>query len=425
MLIILITLDCVRKSHFNEDYAPQFFKNREEWVSFENAFSQSQNTLSSHFTMFTSNYLMEHKVYSNFSPKKLPPHSFDRHLRNKGFETKAICGVSFLANLLGNQIGEKDSGFDFEGDSIYRKLLRKFSKERRCAYQVFKRGMSFLSKSKSRDIFLWLHLFDAHMPYFSPDRFRNFKIKKSEKSVKEQIDEKGWFSPYFKEYEKKLDLSYFPQCYKSAISYIDDEMNNFFMFLKSKNIFDESLIFVTADHGECLLGDHNIYCAHKKLFDDTINIPLFVKFPQKKFSGEKVFEIVEHLDIAPTVVSKIGLEEENFRGQDLFKFLNGKGKNKEFSFSEHVDNFMQSIRNDRYIYSEVVENVPNKWGMKMEDAKLFTRNGSEVKDKNIESIMKVKMDELIKEIQSSSKKEEDSLYSDKKIEEQLKSLGYL
>jgi arylsulfatase A-like enzyme len=426
MLVILITLDCLRRDHFNEDYTPLFLKNVGDFVSFENAFSQSQNTLSSHFTMFTSNYLFQHGVYSNFENKDLPSYSIDKLLRKKDFETKAVCGISFLANKLGNQIGEKDTVFEISKSRLKNALKKRIFGERRKAENVFGKGVKWLiDKKRKNNAFLWLHLFDAHMPYYSPKRFQDFEVRKTERSVKGQIDERGWFSSYFKEYEKKVDLNYFPQCYKSAVRYIDKSLNDFFSLLKNLNIYDQSFIIVTSDHGECLMGEHFIYCAHKKLFDETINVPLFIKFPLFKFRNEKVFELVEHIDLAPTIGGLIDVEEEKYEGRDLAKLLQGKSPLKTFSFSEHVDNFMKAIRNKDYIYAERNENSENRWNMKVEENHLFKRSGEPVSDTDIELKMKQDIEKFLADKNYEYHKKESANEKDKDIGSQLKSFGYL
>ncbi|NMB99839.1 MAG: sulfatase-like hydrolase/transferase [Thermoanaerobaculaceae bacterium] len=220
-------------------------------------------------------------------------------------------------------------------------------------------------------------------------------------------------------------MFFFPESYKGAIRYIDDQLNIFFNLLKSVSIFDESLIFLTADHGECLLGDHDIYCAHKKLFDETVNVPFFVKFPKNKYGGEKVFEIVEHTDIAPTIGRFANVEEENYEGFDLFKMVEGKTKNRDFSFSEHVDNFMKGIRDKDFIYVEKNDFVQNKWGMKLESDSLFNRDGEPFSDKNKEKEMKEKMENFLKNKNYEEQKASKSIGSAEEIEKQLRSLGYL
>jgi arylsulfatase A-like enzyme len=428
MLIILITLDCLRKDHFNEELTPKFMKSHGEWTSFENGFSQSQNTLSSHFTMLTSNYLFQHGVYSNFKGKKLPAHSVDKLLRNSGFDTKALCGVSFLSSLLGNQIGEKDPYFDYSGGGILNAVKRKLRGERRPAEKVLSAGMKWiLDKNRAKNSFLWMHLFDAHMAYTAPDRYTKkfVKEKKAEKSVKEQISDEGWFSPYFKEYEKNVTPDYFPGSYKAAVNYIDDSIDTFWGILKQLNLFDDALIFLTSDHGECLKGDHDIYCAHKKLFNETINVPFFVKFPGREFRGVKSDLLAEHTDIAPTIAGYLSKEDSNYAGSDLRKIMSGQAKPRNYVFSEHVDNYMRSLRDMNNIYVEIVEGAENKWGMKVEKEKLFRRDGAPVIDDGLELKFKKEMDKFMQDKKRPAYGDENSDGGSKEIEEQLRSLGYL
>ncbi len=426
MLIILITLDCLRKDHFGNELTPAFNRGLGEWTAFTNGFSQSQNTLSSHFTMFTSNYLFQHGVYSNFRGKKLPSYSLDKRLREAGFGTKAVCGVSFLSSMLGNQAGEKDDYFELSGGRIVNAFKRRIRGERRSAEKVTAAGLKWLLETPQRDgKFLWMHFFDAHMAYSAPRRFMKKFVsrERSSISVREQIAEKGWFSPYFKDYEKKVPLDHFPRAYKAAVSYIDHTLGIFFSMLKQFGLFDDALIFVTSDHGECLNGDHDIYCAHKKLFDETINVPFFVKFPGSEFGGQSSDLIVEHTDIAPTAVGYVLGKTPEYMGSDLRALLKGETAPRKYAFSEHVDNYMKAVRDKENICVDLVKGAENKWGMKVEREKLFRRKGNPLVDQELESAMLAEMSSFMSRNASSS--EGDDLGRDGEIEEQLRSLGYL
>lgn len=428
MIIILITLDCLRKDHFNEELMPVFIRGAGEWASFSNGISQSQNTLSSHFTMLTSNYLFQHGVYSNFKGKKLPPHSVDKRLRDAGFGTKAVCGVSFLSNLLGNQVGEKDGYFDLSGGRVMNALKRRIRGERRPAEKVAASALRWILESPAgKGKLLWMHFFDAHMAYSAPRRFiKKFAAEgRSPRSVKEQIAEKEWFSPYFREYEKKVPLEYFPSAYKAAVAYIDHTLGIFFSMLKQFGLFDDALIFLTSDHGECLGGEHGIYCAHKKLFDETVNVPFFVKFPGSEFGGTVSDLIVEHTDIAPTISGYAGTDRSGYSGMDLKKLLKGEAPPREFALSEHVDNYMRAIRDKEKMYVEVVDGAENKWGMKVEKERLFRRNGSPMADGSAEAEMKEEMRAFMESNAVSRNDGDDLGGADGGIEEQLRSLGYL
>ncbi len=92
------------------------------------------------------------------------------------------------------------------------------------------------------------------------------------------------------------------------------------------------------------MGDHGVYCAHKKLFDTTVRVPLRVKFPKGRFAGQNVGALVQHVDIAPTVAALAGFSEPLYMGHDLAPVAAGEAPGHEVAFAEHVDNFMRSVR---------------------------------------------------------------------------------
>ena len=57
--------------------------------------------------------------------------------------------------------------------------------------------------------------------------------------------------------------------------------------LKSRGRYDETLIIVTADHGE-LLGEHSLYGHPARLYEELTRIPLIVKFPKSRESGARI-----------------------------------------------------------------------------------------------------------------------------------------
>jgi hypothetical protein len=110
-------------------------------------------------------------------------------------------------------------------------------------------------------------------------------------------------------------------------------------------------------------------------------------------------------------------------GTDLRELLSGRAAPRKYAFSEHVDNYMRSVRDGDNIFVEIVEGMENKWGMKVEREKLFRRNGDPLADAGLESAMLAEMSSFMSKNASSS--EGDDLGRDDKIEEQLRSLGYL
>lgn len=381
MLILLITLDCVRADHLEgAGLTPRLDALAPQWTTFTEAFAQSQNTLSSHLSLLTSNYLFQHGVYSNYVQKALPPHALPRWLSERGWECQAFTSVDFLARFLGDQVGAPDRLLA-EARGVRGRILERMGLRRRRvrAEKTLQRGLRWLSaSSRRRDAFLWLHLFDAHMVYDAPEEFlrRHAPPAPASRPVREALREQGWFSPAFPEYDWKVRLEHFPARYRAAVAYLDHSLGHFFEALRSKGWWDDALVFLTADHGECLLGDHGVYCAHKKLFDTTVKVPLRVKFPGGRWAGERVEALVQHVDLAPTAARFAGFEEPMYMGRDLAGLLEGRHAGHAFAFAEHVDNFLRAARDRTHLWVERVPGVENKWNLALEEGNLFRRDGT-------------------------------------------------
>ena len=432
MLTLLVTLDCVRADHIEtkSGLAPRLGALRPEFTDFTEAFAQSQNTLSSHVSMLTSNYLFQHGVYSNFTSLDLPAHAINRRLAAAGWECAAFTSIEFLSLLLGNQVGRPDPAFPPYGNrGIVQRVVRRVLGNRRGAGGTISAGLNWLGKlPREKNAFLWLHLFDAHMVYSAPGAYLDhFAPKKSAaQTVSKAIAERGWFSPHFEEYEWKVALEHFPGRYKAAVAFIDEWLGKFFAELKARRIWNDALIFITADHGECLLGDHGIYCAHKKLFDTTVKVPMLVKFPGGRNAGKSVGGIVQHLDIAPTIAAFAGVESSSYAGLNMDSIASGESPGHPFAFSEHVDNFMRAARDGDFIFTEVVPGAENKWKMPLESGDFFTRAGvPEGGERGRREELKAGMERLMREGSAVRTLWSKGADPEEEVASRLRSLGYM
>jgi arylsulfatase A-like enzyme len=105
--------------------------------------------------------------------------------------------------------------------------------------------------------------------------------------------------------------------YYACISLIDFNIGRIIHKLKQEDIYDETLVIFTSDHGE-MLGDFNCY-GKRGFLDGAARIPLIVRNPGVA-EGEKIDEPVSLVDIAPTIMEYAGLEKsEAYDGQDLFE----------------------------------------------------------------------------------------------------------
>ena len=86
---------------------------------------------------------------------------------------------------------------------------------------------------------------------------------------------------------------------------MDQRFGEIVKFLEKVGLFDDTVIMVTADHGENF-GEHGLANHQFCLYDTLLHVPLIMSFPQ--LEGEVAEDkLVSHVDIVPTVLDLIGL----------------------------------------------------------------------------------------------------------------------
>ena len=98
-----------------------------------------------------------------------------------------------------------------------------------------------------------------------------------------------------------------------------------------KEIYDpESLIIITADHGE-LLGEHGLFGHPSELYENLLRIPLLIKLPDSLSIYIKTKQIdvrVRSVDIVPTILDILEITSEtNLDGCSLLPLIKGELNN--------------------------------------------------------------------------------------------------
>src|SRR5207237_9490547 len=93
--------------------------------------------------------------------------------------------------------------------------------------------------------FVWLHLYDAHDPYTSPE-------------------------PYASRHAGHP--------YDGAVTFLDANVGTLIEWLKQKGLFEKSLVVVVADHGEGL-GDHGEETHGFFIYNASLHVPFLIRFP--------------------------------------------------------------------------------------------------------------------------------------------------
>jgi len=113
--------------------------------------------------------------------------------------------------------------------------------------------------------------------------------------------------------------------YMGLVAELDHHIGRIMTWLKDSGQYDETLILVTADHGE-MLGDYG--CWGKMHYHDAaFHVPLMIKVPHHVQSchGTRITLPTESIDVSPTILDLLGIEiPDSMDGRPLSPFLTGE-----------------------------------------------------------------------------------------------------
>jgi choline-sulfatase len=147
----------------------------------------------------------------------------------------------------------------------------------------------------------------------SPNRkFRYYDEIMSEIMWKGRIEKRDEVTD---EYLKSLE-----EQYDTAIRYSTDRVGELLTKLKQWDLYDDSMIIVTADHGEELF-DHGGFSHGYSLYEEVVHVPLLIKMPFQKRS-QTINDPVTLMDIYPTVLEALDIDLDHFvDGQSVLSLL--------------------------------------------------------------------------------------------------------
>jgi glucan phosphoethanolaminetransferase (alkaline phosphatase superfamily) len=148
-----------------------------------------------------------------------------------------------------------------------------------------------------KPVFIYLHWMGTHGKLIKPKN----QVFSAGKSVEDQ----GLWDDDF---------------YDDSILEFDEGVGQIIDFLKSKDLFNNTIIIISSDHG--------------RQWVTTSRIPLLIHYPFGQYSGIRNADI-QQLDIAPTLLTYLGIEKPSWMEGD--SFLQGELKNRPI-FSAIVGN---------------------------------------------------------------------------------------
>ena len=189
--------------------------------------------------------------------------------------------------------------------------------------------ISRLAKS-SKPFFVMLRHMDPHAPYLPPAPYERMfyggnECDRKNKSMKPVMAFKP-FCDFFRTWMPPgiTDKDYVIAQYDGAVAYMDACIQTLFAQLEGLDIADNTIVVLNSDHGETLY-DHDCWFDHHGIYDNTLKVPLIIRYPKKVPVGVRVGGYNQQKDLVPTLLELAGVKTDiRFDGRSLMKLVRGR-----------------------------------------------------------------------------------------------------
>lgn len=297
-VIVLVTVDTLRADRlgaygYTRPTSPFLDRLAREGALFQNAFSSAAHTSPAHAALFTGLHPSQSGVRSNGQGfgDAAGYETLAELLGRAGYESAAVSAVNFLKPIT--------RGFHEVrvGDEV---------KSYRTADETVDRALEWLGgRRPGQRIFLWLHLFDPHLPDRAPPETKGALAFASKQIAQNWAEALLLKRPTaVGAYRTPLGLAARHSAYDAEVAFADRELQRLFERTQAARLNESALWIVTADHGEGL-GDHG-YDGHGPfLYDEALHVPL-IMWSAGRFAGVRVASLARLVDLLPTLAEWTG-----------------------------------------------------------------------------------------------------------------------
>ena len=303
---MLVTIDTLRADRLgaygNTTVAtPNLDRMAREGAIALHASAQVPLTRPSHVSLLTGLYPAEHGIRDNVSPPLRPGVPLLAEiLQRRGFRTGAFVSSIVLSKQSGLGRGFDTYSDRFEIGDDDARFLNTIQKR---GDATVAEAAAWLREPGPERRFAWIHLYDPHDPYQPPE-------------------------PYATRYAGRL--------YDGEVAWSDDLVGRLDAVLAETGRRDDTLLVVTADHGEGL-DEHGEAVHGFFVYETTLHVPLIVRGPRVA-PGTRVDSVTRSIDVMPTVLDLLGLADATpaVSGRSLASALGGKALADEPTFAESL-----------------------------------------------------------------------------------------
>ncbi len=470
--VILIVIDTARADHFSaygydRPTTPNIDAFARDSVLFRNAHSVAPWTLPAHMSMFTGLLPGQHgATWEAFSKpaemsvremvsRRFQPGDPDRMLTSRlkatGYRTWGISTNPWISPRTGFGVG-----FD-----TFMEVWRQFPDYAQfyaglpsglkidASFDRTSTGMSIvlfkhkvITNLSKEPFFAFFNFTDTHYPYTPPDDFV-YKFGGNPDVFARISRQPGEFTELallagFQPFDLKELIPF----YDAELNYVDFMIGNLIDWLRARNLYDETLIIITSDHGEHL-GENGRFSHQLSIEQELLSVPLIIKYPDSA-NADIVIDnpLVSNIDIYQTIIAAVGdltkrAQYDSF-SVDLTRLITQGVINRRQLFSElyFSDAYLRQIKLQYAPFDESLHKVVRR-AMYVDGYKIMFENlnqisieplGKQVNRANIPpdpAAIQTAFHAHIKSIDGLGLQHLEQTIKDPELIDRLESLGYL
>jgi len=304
---------------------PNMDKIAKDGAHIKNAFVSTSLCSPSRASILTGMYAHKHKVVDNDAPVPDDVTFFPQYLQEVGYKT-AMIGKWHM----GHHNDEHRKGFDkwvsFKGQGVYKNPElnidgSRIKREGHITDILTEYAKDWINEQNENPFFLYLSHKAVHAEFQPADRhlgkYDNVEIEypESMENTEENYHNKpewvknqrySWHGVDHM-YHGEMEFDTFYKRYCETLLGVDESIGHVLDALEKKNLLDSTLVIYLGDNGFCF-GEHGLI-DKRHMYEDSIRIPMLMHCPELIKSGLKVSELIQNIDIAPTVLELAGIEK--------------------------------------------------------------------------------------------------------------------
>lgn len=324
--VLIVLLDALRADHlgcygYARATSPEIDALARDSVRCMHAIAQASWTRPSVASLFTSTYPSTHGAVDRHLMMRPGLPTLGQSLRTAGYETYA-----FMTNPLCLPLW----GIGTEFDRCLELIGEHYKRDDRVLDMV----ADWLEYTAGHPSFVYVHLVGTHNPYTAISPF-----------------DARFDSPNPDTRQKTIDE------YDEGIAFSDAQVGELLRGLREKGRYDNTLIVLMADHGEQIY-EHGVWGHGQSLYTEELRVPLLVKLPGSAHAGTRCDDLLEVIDIAPTILEAVGLPPEpRFQGTSFLPSVRGEGPKQKTAYAslylEEKSMYMSQTLDAKYMHDLV------------------------------------------------------------------------